>query len=266
VGAASAEFDGFIGTGQMSRNARFGLHWDPGQTGPASVVVKIPSGDAGTRAVSFEHRVYERECSFYQSIADHVDVVVPECLAVHFDADASDFVIVLEDLAGSVQGDQFREATTAELRLAISQAAALQAPVWNRTDDAIFDGVRDDVEERAKASTEMLGFFIAVAIERLGPGLDGDIVTMLNEFSQVSGDWVRASRTPTTLVHGDFRPDNFMYAATEDAPPIAVLHGIGIATTATALAERTERGDALFTQMINRHGRQVLDLAALDLF
>ena len=35
--------------------------------------------------------------------------------------------------------------------------------------------------------------------------------------------------------------------------------------TATTLAERTERGDALFTQMINRHGRQALDLGALDL-
>ena len=47
---ASAEFGGFIGTGQMSRNARFGLEWSgTGVDGPSSVVVvKIPSSEPGT--------------------------------------------------------------------------------------------------------------------------------------------------------------------------------------------------------------------------
>ena len=38
-----------------------------------------------------------------------------------------------------------------------------------------------------------------------------------------------------------------------------------VATTATIMAEHTERGDQLFTQMLNRHGRHALDLGALDL-
>ena len=46
---------------------------------------------------------------------------------------------------------------------------------------------------------------------------------------------------------------------------IQTLHGVTIGVTATAMAERTERGDALFAQMINRHGRHALDFNALDL-
>ena len=326
VGADAAVFDGFIGTGQMSRNARFQLNWGS-DAGPTSVVVKIPSGDAGTRAVSFEHFVYGRECNFYESITPLVDVSVPECLAVHFDLDGGDFVVVLEDLANSEQGDQFREATTAELHLAIEQAAALQAPVWDKTDHAAFDQLRADADRRA-SSSDMLPFFIAAAVERLGPGLDDGILDLLERFEAASAPWTLAKSVPTTLVHGDFRSDNFMFGIGEDAPPIAVvdwqtvalglgvtdvaylisggvsierrraeegdlltyyreqlaargvdydaetctreyaltsLHGVVVAVTATTLAERTERGDALFTQMINRHGRQALDLGALDL-
>jgi hypothetical protein len=38
-----------------------------------------------------------------------------------------------------------------------------------------------------------------------------------------------------------------------------------VAITATSVAEQTERGDALFTLMLNRHGRHALDLDALTL-
>jgi hypothetical protein len=44
---------------------------------------------------------------------------------------------------------------------------------------------------------------------------------------------------------------------------IGSLHGVVIAMTATTMADQTERGDALFTLMLNRHGRHALDLDAL---
>ncbi|MEM7093343.1 MAG: phosphotransferase [Actinomycetota bacterium] len=324
-GVATASFDGFIGTGQMSRNARFGLTWSEGE-GPSSVVVKLPSGDAGTRAVSFEHNVYVRECTFYDSIQPLVDVAVPGCYAVHLDA-PNDFAILLEDMLGSEQGDQFREATTDELHTSIEQAAALHAPVWGRVTEPVFAALRDDVDERADRAVETMGFFHAVVMERIGDRLDPDMHPFLERFVAQAADWTRARAKPQTLVHGDFRPDNFMVATSAGAPPLAVvdwqtvspglgvsdiayliagaltpedrraqeeallekyrnelarrgvdyhaddcereyaigaIHGVIVAVTATVMAERTERGDALFTQMINRHGRHCLDLESLD--
>ena len=69
----------FIGTGQMSRNARFHLTWDRPAGRPASVVGKFPSGDAPTKASSFAAGVYLGEYSFYDEIAATVAVRTPVC-------------------------------------------------------------------------------------------------------------------------------------------------------------------------------------------
>ena len=207
-----AEFAGFIGTGQMSRNARFRLEWDDTAAGPASVVVKIPSAEASTRAVSFEHGIYEKECHFYDAIASRVDISTPDALHVHVDA-PNDFTIVLEDLDRSEQGDQFSEPTDDQLHLAIEQAAALHAPVWGGTDDAMFDPLRSNLDERAAGSEQTMPFFHAVVMDRLADGLDADVTELLAAFTARVGDWVRVAGIPVTLVHGDFRPDNFMFGA-----------------------------------------------------
>lgn len=318
-----AAFAGFIGTGQMSRNARYSLDWG-GAPGPATVVVKIPSADAGTRSVAFEHGIYQRECEFYRSIRPLTEVAAPALVAAHVADD--DFCLVLEDLAGSVQGDQFTEATDEQLVLAIEQAAALQAPVWGQVDRTEFDPYREDPDQRAAAYGERMPFFHAVVQERLGAGLDPDVATMLGRFVELTSAYVGRA-DPVTLVHGDFRPDNFLYAAATGAPPIMIvdwqtlglgtgvtdvayllgaavaperrreiehdmidryldelsargvdhrrdrcldeyavsaLHGVVIAMSATVMAEQTDRGDALFTLMLNRHGRHALDMEALD--
>ncbi|MEM7342427.1 MAG: phosphotransferase [Actinomycetota bacterium] len=330
VAPTGVRFDGFIGTGQMSRNARFSVEW-PAEAGaparPATVVVKVPSAEPATRAASFQHGIYERECEFYRSVAPLVQVTAPTSLAVHVDADASDFAIVLEDLAGSEQGDQFTEPTDRQLQLAIDQAAALQAPVWGAVGGPAFAAYQSDPATRATRNAQAFPLFLAVVTERLGPDLDPDVVAMLDRFAGLVEPWVLAASRPDTLVHGDFRPDNFMFGVAAGAPPLAVVdwqtlgigpgvidvayllgaavsperrrrsedellgryraalaergvdypaeqcradyalgsaHGVVVAVTATAMADRTERGDALFTLMLNRHGRHVLDVGLLD--
>lgn len=322
----SAEFAGFIGTGQMSRNARFTLDWGTNEAS-TSVVVKVPSSEVGTRTVSFEHGVYRKECEFYSLIKPLVDVAAPDALAVHFDEAGQDFAIVLEDLSGSEQGDQFTEPTDEQLVMAIGQAAALQAPVWGRTDGPAFASYRKDVEQRGEGIGVMLPAFLGAVFERLGPGLDADVLVLLERFAEMAGPWLERRKSLTTLVHGDFRPDNFMFGIDAGAPPIMVvdwqtlslgtgvtdvayllgaaispehrreierdmlelyreelgargvaysaeqclaeyalgsLHGIVVATLATTMADRTERGDALFTLMLNRHGRHALDFEILE--
>jgi len=321
-----ATFDAFIGTGQMSRNARFRLDWGDGD-GPATVIVKLPSSEANTRAIAFEHRVYANECGFYQTIASLVDVAAPTALAVHFDQGAEDFAIVLEDLVGYRAGDQFTDPTDDQLELAIDQAVALQAPVWDQIHSSAFKPLRDSAAARVDTTPMLVSGFLPMVFDRLGDGLDPEVTTLLKRFEPLVGDWSQLRSEATSLVHGDFRPDNFLFAATSAAPPMYVvdwqtltvgrgvtdvayllgaavvperrreiendmlaryvsalaargvdysmdeclddyalgsLHGILIAVSATAMADHTERGDALFTLMLNRHGRHALDLGVLD--
>ena len=328
-----AEFAGFIGTGQMSRTARFVLHWGTGPDAdaapsdrPTSVVVKVPSAQPTTRALSFEHGVYQRECEFYRSLLPLVDVAAPTALVVHVDEAAPDFALVLEDLTGSEQGDQFTEPTHEQLLLAVDQAAALHAPVWGKTGEPAFARYRKSTAEVAANAAIGIGAALGPVFDRLGAGLDEGVADALEQFASVAGVWA-ASSAPTTLVHGDFRPDNFMFGVRAGAPPLVVvdwqtltlghgatdiayllgaavtperrrsieddmlarycdelarrgvdhhsseccdhyalgsLHGVAIAVRATSMADQTERGDALFTMMINRHIRHAVDVGILD--
>ncbi len=319
-------FDGFIGTGQMSRNARFLLEW-PNDVGPDSVIVKLPSADQATREVSFTHNLYGNECEFYRSVASLVDIAVPESLAVHFDVEKNDFAIVLQDMTGFEQGDHFSELTDTQLALALEQAVALHAPLWGKTGRPECHFLRVDRDDRSEMMQELLSVFLPAVFERLGDGLEPDVVDLLCQFEAIAGSWSKLHSTPTTLVHGDFRADNFMFGSDPTGPPmvtvdwqtlglglgatdiayliggsleparrrnieyellesyvsqlrqqgvlyemaecrqdyaLGALHGVRIAVTATTMANQTKRGDALFTLMLNRHGRHALDLGSLD--
>lgn len=322
----SVSFDGFIGTGQMSRNARFGVDWGT-VSGPESVVVKVPSDVEGTVSVAFDHRLYLKECDFYRTLSSRVDVAVPRALAVHFDPEGRDFAIVLEDLAGSEPGDQFVALSRERIELAIAAAAALHAPVWGDVDDPEFGELHADFEARGETSKLLLELMLPAVLDRLGDGLERDVVELLERLAEMSAEWSERIRQPVTMFHGDFRPDNLLFGRATGAPDLAVvdwqtlslglgvtdvayliggalepnirreveadlvelyraelagrgvdypadrcgeeyalssLHGVVIGLAATVMADQTDRGDALFTLMLNRHGRHAIDLAALD--
>ena len=103
------EFDGFIGTGQMSRNARYRLTWDDPTAGRRPSSASSRPHDDDTKRRSFESGVYHHEYAFYDQLAATVAIRTPQCWVARFDAAAPDFVLIMEDLADSAQGDQFSE-------------------------------------------------------------------------------------------------------------------------------------------------------------
>ncbi|MCU1360661.1 MAG: hypothetical protein JWN99_1950, partial [Ilumatobacteraceae bacterium] len=120
----------FIGTGQLGRTARIALTWDRPEGRPATVVGKFPSADANARAASFGNGTYRTEWSFYTQLAHTLAIRTPRCFAARFDESVPDFVLIMEDLAGSRPGDQFDGLTLDQAALAVEQAVGLHAPRW----------------------------------------------------------------------------------------------------------------------------------------
>ena len=60
-------------------------------------------------------------------------------------------------------------------------------------------------------------------LERLGPGLDDDVVELVRLLGPKAPAWATGTDTPRTVVHLDFRPDNFMFGESADAPPLVVV-------------------------------------------
>jgi hypothetical protein len=215
--------DGLIGTGQTGRNARFTLTWDDPTDRPATLVGKFPSADPSAKMAAFGNGTYRTEWAFYTQLAQTVGIRSPVCHVARYDQDAAAFVLLMEDLAGSVQGDQFEGLTADRAALAVEQAVGLHAPRWG---DAT---LVDFVPERAKGddSAMMLGMAFQMMVdpflERLGSRLDPEIVALTRRLAPKAGQWAMGTDTPRTVAHLDFRPDNFMFGTTPDAPPLVVV-------------------------------------------
>ncbi|MCU1500946.1 MAG: ecdysteroid kinase [Ilumatobacteraceae bacterium] len=216
-------FDGFVGTGQMSRNARLSLTWDRPEGRPPTIVGKFPTDDPSTRASSFANGAYFSEFAFYDSLAATVDICTPACWVARFDVDEPDFVLIMEDMSGSVQGDQFTGCSMDETSLAIEQAAALHSPRWGDPTLADAPALRGDGSDRGERLEQFFSACAEACLARLGHGLDADVVQLIRDFVPRVRPWAGGTGTPQTVVHGDFRPDNFLIGRTAEAPPLAVV-------------------------------------------
>jgi hypothetical protein len=219
-------FDRYIGTGQAARSARMQLTWSDQEGRPASLVGKFPSQDEGTRAVLFSSGSYRREWVFYSRLVETVGVRAPKCHVARFDAEAQDFVLLMEDIAGARPGDQLRGLTVDEVALAVEQAVELHSPRFGD------ESLEADLHEGQAVSSFSEGGEFAEAIyqaalpgffERMGDRLDDDVVDLVSRLAPTVARWFAGTDTPSTLVHMDYRADNLLFGVSAADPPIVVV-------------------------------------------
>ncbi len=235
-------FDGFVGTGQTGCNARFTLAWDDPNGRPATVMGKFPSQDATARSTGFAGGAYVTEWNFYSRIAPTVKVRAPKCYFAAMNLEAEEFCLIMEDLSGSVQGDQFVGLTIDEAELAIDQAVLLHAPRWGDPTLAQAAAQVTTVDERAMRLQMIYSMLLPAFMERLGDRLDDPIRELIGTFNSHVGRWAHGTGTPLTVAHYDFRPDNFLFARASDAPPLVIVdwqtanEGLGMVDVAYMIA------------------------------
>jgi hypothetical protein len=219
------EFAGYIGTGQMGRNARYVLTWDNPEGRPGSVVGKFPTDDPTGRASGFSGS-YQKEWTFYTDLASTVDVRAPQCYVARFDEPGQNFVLLMEDLSGSEQGDQMRGLSVDEAELAVEQAVALHAPRWG--DPALLQlKFGEPILRTPEETVERMQMFydgcFEMTLARLGPNLPNEAIDLVRRFAPKAGAWTMSSNAPATMLHMDFRPDNFLFGVKPGAPPLVVV-------------------------------------------
>jgi hypothetical protein len=235
-------FDGFVGTGQTGCNARFTLAWDDPTGKPGTIMGKFPSQDPTARSTGFAGGAYVTEWNFYSRIAPTVKVRAPKCYHAALDLESESFCLIMEDLSGSQQGDQFVGLTTEEAELAIDQAVLLHAPRWGDPTLSQVAAQVTTVEERAQRLQMIYSLLLPAFLERLGDRLDQPIRSLIEAFDPLVGRWAHGTGTPLTVAHYDFRPDNFLFARSADAPPLVIVdwqtanEGLGMVDVAYMIA------------------------------
>ncbi|MCY3914231.1 MAG: phosphotransferase [Chloroflexi bacterium] len=212
---------------------------------PPSYIVKLHSPNAITRELIQRIGAASREIRFYRELADRAGVPTA---ALHFAArEGERYVLLLEDLAPARAGDPAAGCSPEQVRAAVAVVAGMHAAWWESPALAALDWIPEFAELTAtrhaicrEAWPEFVERYqgrLPDLCNRVGPALIDGLDTVRHVLSQA----------PPTLLHGDFRPDNVMFAADGAGTPAAfvdwqvMLRGPGLMDVAYFLVSATER-------------------------
>ena len=203
-----------IGAGQVGQNARFTLTADGDL--PKTIVGKFPATDPTSRQTGVLLRNYEREVFFYSTLAATVDIRSPAILAIQFNPDTHEFMLLMEDLAPGFQIDQRSEASTDQAALALEELAKLQGPRWGDTTLAKHDLLgrpASSPDESPIYNTTEQGF-----VKRYADRLSAAELNAVAQFGEAQPEYA-IHEAPKTLIHIDYRLDNMIFGEPDDSPP-----------------------------------------------
>lgn len=201
-----------VGTGQTGATYRVAVTYEAAPHDlPDTFVVKLPSEDPAVRErVSLGYRA---EYAFYTSAASSLRMPMPRCYHCDIAREGADFVLVLEDLAPAVQGDQIAGCGEAEARLAVEALAGLHGPRWCDPAWLTFGGVtmpRADADFAAGLG-DIAGMATDITLDKLGNGISDDNRRTLHEATDLTTSWLLLEPDRFALLHGDYRLDNLLF-------------------------------------------------------
>ena len=199
-----------IGTGQVSDSYRLQLSHD----GPAeltTVIAKVPAADPASRNAARAFRTYEIEASFYGQLAAGLPVALATCYYAAYDAGPDDYVVLLEDLAGALPGDQLAGIGPDNAAAAVGELAALHAAGWDSQELAALSWLNRSSPETAALTAAVLTDLYPGFRDRYATRLEPGTLTLIEDFLPQAGRYLTGSYEPRTIVHGDFRADNLLF-------------------------------------------------------
>ncbi|CAB4750789.1 unannotated protein [freshwater metagenome] len=206
-----------VGTGQIGTCYRLR---PTGHTElPASLLLKLP--DPGSRELLAG--AYAMELMFYDRIAPTLACRVPAVHGARIEPGTGWFVLLLEDLAPLVQGDQVEGATPAQVLDAAVNLAGLHGPRWCDRSLLELPGLTLNDEDSVALLEEMYPSTLDLFVEGLGDLLDAETVATLRDCVPPTRSWLLGRPERFGLVHGDYRLDNLMFTPGGGPGEVAAL-------------------------------------------
>ena len=203
-----------VGTGQMAGSYRLTLdHGSPTDL-PATMVAKLATG--GPEQREFGSGVFRNEVRFYRDLAAGFTVPMPRCFAATISDAGTEFVLLLEDMGESVQGDQITGCTPAQAESVAVAAAGLHAPRWN--DAALLEEMPLPGVPEREMMESILAPMADVYRDRFSP--DTTSSAAIDWLVREAGDWLVAPLRNAALIHGDLRVDNVLFGPAGDVTVI----------------------------------------------
>lgn len=199
-----------IGTGQVADSYRLALQWSRPDAGPPTLVAKVTAASETSRAAAAATRTYEVEVGFYRDLAPTLPVRSPQCHFAGHDQDTDGYVVLLEDAAPAVQGDQLAGCSLDQAGAALDELALLHGPRW--ADPRLRD--LPWLNRHSEGSTGDMAVLVRLMLpqflERYAERLSPDVVAAVEHLAEHLPEYLERDPWPT-VAHGDFRVDNLLF-------------------------------------------------------
>jgi len=224
----SLKAEPITGKGFIGQNYLLDIHYDRDEeeAAPQTIFVKCSNTDLEKRQEAVELRVYEREVNFYQKIAPKTTLPVPACYYSDIDLEAGSHVILLEDLAPALNGDQEAGCTIKEAYRAVKAIAEFHAVWWECPDLYAMEWLPNlhdiyDYEAIQNVVPQIWELFLLRTKHKLPDTIKDTIDNHGQDFIVLN--YRLFKERPQTLVHFDFTLDNLFFASAEEGLPFAVI-------------------------------------------
>ncbi|AOH83282.1 hypothetical protein AWL63_04145 [Sphingomonas panacis] len=213
-----------VSTGNVSATARVHINYNiPSQTAPTSLIAKFHPKTPRPGGMAEKLGYYPREAAVYGLFGMDPPVQTPRLYYAETGGAGTKVNLVLEDLGKDfVPGDQVKGCNAAEAEAVIDQLARLHAHFLNSERLGQIDWGIEHVlgapELEAAYNAGILAFH-----ERFSGQLSAEEFAIIEGFSPLIARWCDLRPKFVTLLHGDPRVDNVMFAANEDGTPSAYL-------------------------------------------
>ncbi len=225
-----------IGTGQMADTTRFTLTLDEPGAGPASVVGKFASADDQSRGTGLALRAYEVEVRFYQEVAARIGARVPTTYLAEVEPETGWFTLVMEDIAGAVQGDQIAACTPDIAGSVLAEMAGLHAPCWESPTLETLEWLNRSTPESDEFLVAMVSSLLPGFLERYADELAPEHQDVCRLFAEHLPTYLRLRGGPRTASHGDFRLDNLLFQPGDPRPVVVDWQTVGWAGASVDVA------------------------------
>jgi hypothetical protein len=200
-----------VGTGQVSDSYRLRLSYDGPADMPPTLIAKVPAADPASRIAARTFRTYEIEACFYDQLAPGLPVALARCFYAGYDADPDEYVVLLEDLAPALAGDQLAGLHPDDAAAAVAELAALHAAGWDSQKLAGLPWLNRSGPETAALLAAAISDLYPGFRDRYGERLEQGTLRLIEDFLPNAGSYLAGTDEPRTIVHGDFRADNLLF-------------------------------------------------------
>ncbi len=197
-----------VGTGQVCDSFRFTCEWQEDGY-PASFVAKCPSADPVSRGAAAIFHLYDMEVGWYRDVAEHCRALCPKSYHAAIGEDETQFVLILEDMAPAVQGDQLAGASLLQVETTLAEAAALHS----FQPEGEFEAYKwlHHAADNVAFTEQTLTNGYPVFRERFADLLSADILAIGQQLVDRIGPYVGHAPLEQTITHGDMRLDNILF-------------------------------------------------------